>query len=409
MTLHSDAHKIINYSLQQVLPDKAVADALQNYQLPEGKLFVVAAGKAAWQMAKAASDILQNKIFQGIVITKAGHIKDALAGFACFEGSHPVPDEHSYKATKKVLDMLAEATAKDEVLFLLSGGGSALFEYPLLPAAELEDITQQLLACGADIKEINTLRKRFSAVKGGRFAQFCAPAKIYSIILSDVLGNQSDMIASGPTCADTTTCTQAQNIAAKYNLNLSVQARKLLAQETPKKLDNSKIVITGSVSELCKAALEVCSRLGYKAEVLTDRLDCEAKEAGYFLGSLARYWSKLGIKRAFIVGGETVVHLQGKGKGGRNQELALAAAAKISGVNNVLIFSIGSDGTDGPTDAAGGIVDGTTCTKIVQSGKDAEGFLQNNDAYHALQLADGLLITGPTGTNVNDVAVVLIE
>lgn len=409
MTLRSDAYKIINYSLQQVLPDKAVASALQDYQLPEGKLFVVAAGKAAWQMAKAANDILQNKIFRGIVITKAGHIQDDLAGFLCLEGSHPVPDEHSYQATKKVLDMLKEATAQDEVLLLLSGGGSALFEYPLLPAAELENITQQLLACGADIKEINTLRKRFSAVKGGRFAQFCAPAKIYSIILSDVLGNQPDMIASGPTCADTTTCAQAQDIVEKYNLHLSVQARKLLAQETPKKLDNSKIVITGSVSELCKAASEICSSLGYKTHILTDSLDCEAKEAGYFLGSMARYWSGLGTKCAFIVAGETVVHLQGKGKGGRNQELALAAATKISGLNNVLIFSVGSDGTDGPTDAAGGVVDGTTCSKIAQSGKNAESFLQNNDAYHGLQLAEGLLITGPTGTNVNDVAVVLIE
>ena len=409
MSLRSDAQKIINYALQQVLPDKAVASVLQNHYLPEGRLFVIAVGKAAWQMAHAASTILKNKITQGIVITKAGHVQGNLPNFKCLEGGHPVPDDRSYAATKTVIEMLKELTENDEVLFLLSGGGSALFEYPLLNVQELENITQQLLACGADIKEINTLRKRFSGVKGGRFAKACAPAKVYSIILSDVLGNQPDMIASGPTCADTTTCVEALAITKKYNLKLSEQAQKLLAKETPKKLSNSEVVITGSVSELCKVAAEKCKTLGYETIILTDSLDCEAREAGYLLGSIARYWSEQGKKRAFIIGGETVVHLQSHGKGGRNQELALAAATKIIGLDNVLIFSVGSDGTDGPTDAAGGIVDGATCTKIAKSGKNAEAFLHNNDAYNALKNADGLIITGPTGTNVNDVAVVLVE
>jgi len=295
------------------------------------------------------------------------------------------------------------------VLFLLSGGGSALFEKPLVPKEELQDITGQLLACGAEITQINTIRKRLSAVKGGRFAQHCAPAQVYSIVLSDIVGDPLDMIASGPAYPDSSTCDQARDIANRYGLKLSAQAWRCLGQETPKALDNVTTVITGSVRELCSAAADAVRKLGYEPLLLTDRMVCQAKEAGSFLASVARTHAGTGIKRAFLAGGETVVRLTGTGKGGRNQELALAAAAGIDGLEGVCIFSVGSDGTDGPTDAAGGYADGRTAGKLRDAGMDLAASLENNDAYHALERTGGLIITGPTGTNVNDVAVVLVN
>ena len=246
-------------------------------------------------------------------------------------------------------------------------------------------------------------------MKGGRFAQLCAPAQVYSIVLSDILGDPLDMIASGPAYPDRSTCAQARAIAEKYQLPLSGQARALLDQETPKELDNVETVITGSVRELCSAAAAVCQRLGYETHILTDQLCCQAREAGSFLASIARTHGQEGRSLAFLAGGETVVLLTGKGLGGRNQELALSAAEGISGMENALIFSLGSDGTDGPTDAAGGIVDGQTRGKLAQAGLTIHQVLADNDAYHALAACGGLLHTGATGTNVNDVAVLLIR
>lgn len=294
------------------------------------------------------------------------------------------------------------------MLFLLSGGGSALFEKPLLPAEELQEITHQLLASGADIVEINTIRKRLSAVKGGRFAQLCSPAQVFNIVLSDILGDPLDMIASGPTVPDSSTCAQALAIAEKYHLSLSAQAQHLLQVETPKQLKKITTQITGSVRELCAAAVSECRTLGYTPVLLTDQLCCEAREAGSFLASILRTHAQGKKPLAFIAGGETIVHLTGKGLGGRNQELALAAAPGIAGLN-ACIFSIGSDGTDGPTDAAGGYVDGQTAAALQRQSVRIFDALQNNDAYHALQAVDGLIFTGPTGTNVNDVAVALLR
>ena len=318
-----------------------------------------------------------------------------------------MPDENSFAATAAALDLVQGLTAGDTVLFLLSGGGSALFEKPLIPGAELQDITGQLLACGADIVEINTIRKRLSAVKGGRFALACAPAKVYSIVLSDILGDPLDMIASGPAAPDSSTCADAQAIAAKYGLRLSDAARALLGQETPKKLSNVETQITGSVRQLCAAAAAACEKLGYRPVLLTDRLDCEAREAGRFLADIARTHAGSGEKLAYLAGGETVVHLTGHGLGGRNQELALAAAPGLAGLDAAL-FSVGSDGTDGPTDAAGGYADGDTLAALAARGLDVHAVLADNDAYHALGAVDGLILTGPTGTNVNDVAVLLL-
>lgn len=406
--LRTDAEQIISAAIGAVLPDAAVKRALTGKQFP-GRVVLVAAGKAAWRMAKAAHDCLGSRIDSGIVITKYAHVMGPVADFVCFEAGHPVPDENSFIATQKALDLVADLKAEDTVLFLLSGGGSALFEVPLVSGAELQEITQQLLASGADIVEINTIRKRLSKVKGGRFAELVAPAKVHAIVLSDILGDPLDMIASGPACADTSTCVEAKAIVEKYQLKLSGAARQLLDHETPKMLDNVDTQITGSVRELCSAAAAACKELGYEPTVLTDQLCCQAKEAGSFLASIAKTYILSGKKLAFIAGGETVVELTGKGKGGRNQELALAAAAGIDGLSGVAVFSVGSDGTDGPTDAAGGYVDGETATALRTRGINIFSVLQDNDAFHALEKAEGLIYTGPTGTNVNDVAVVLID
>lgn len=404
--LHQDAQTVIRRSIQAVLPDEAVRRALQGRTF-SGKVVLVAAGKAAWQMAKAACGVLHAD--RGVVVTKYDHVGGPIDGIDCYEASHPVPDENSFRATRAALAAVEGLTEDDTVLFLLSGGGSALFEDPLVSGAELQDITSQLLACGADIVEINTIRKRLSAVKGGRFAQRCAPAKVFSIVLSDILGDPLDMIASGPACADPSTCADAQRIAEKYGLRLSEQAKSLLAQETPKELHNVETMITGSVRELCSAAAACCRELGYEPIMLTDRLCCEAREAGSFLASIARTHAGSGKSIAFLAGGETVVRLTGKGLGGRNQELALSAAEGIAGLDNVLVFSLGSDGTDGPTDAAGGITDGATKAALAEKGLSIHEVLAENDAYHALKAVNGLIFTGATGTNVNDISAVLIQ
>ena len=405
--LRSHADKIVAASINAVLPDAAVTRALKGREFP-GRVLLVAAGKAAWQMAKAAHDCLGDRIEGGVVVTKYDHVMGPIANFTCCEAGHPVPDKNSFAGTQKALDLVSGLTEQDTVLFLLSGGGSALFEKPLVSGAELQDITNQLLACGAGIVEINTIRKRLSAVKGGRFAQCCAPAQVFSIVLSDIIGDPLDMIASGPAIPDTSTCEQAIAIAEKYNLKLSEEARALLAQETPKELTNVTTLINGSVRELCIAAGNTCRELGYEPILLTDQLCCQAKEAGSFLASIVKTHYGSGRKLAFIAGGETVVHLTGHGKGGRNQELALAAAMGIEGLEGTCIFSVGSDGTDGPTDAAGGYVDWRTATTLRQQGIQIFDVLKDNDAYHALQKTDGLIVTGPTGTNVNDVAVALL-
>ncbi len=409
MSLREDADRIICQSIEKVLPDKAVADALRTKQFESGEVYVAAVGKAAWQMARSAADILGNRIKTGIVITKYGHVKGEIPNIKCFEAGHPVSDRNSFSATQEILDMVRGLWKEDTVLFLLSGGGSALFEKPLVAKEELQSLTGQLLACGADIVEINTVRKRLSMVKGGRFAKLCEPAKVYSIVLSDILGDPLDMIASGPACPDLSTSMQALEIVQKYNLKLSDKAMKCLQEETPKMLDNVETVITGSVGNLCRAAADACVSLGYSPIILTDQLNCEAKEAGAFLAAIAKSHQNSEDSLAFIAGGETVVHLTGTGKGGRNQEIALAAAEGIASLRDTAVFSVGSDGTDGPTDAAGGYSDGRTKELLKKEGIDIYQVLQNNDAYTALKKSGGLIITGPTGTNVNDISVVLIR
>ena len=409
MTLKEELRAIAKEVIAASLPDEAVRRALAALPAARGKTVVVSVGKAGWQMAKAAAALLDGAFDAGYVITKYGHSRGEIEGFRVFEAGHPQMDENSVRATQAVLDAVSGLAADDRVLLLLSGGGSALLEKPLIPLAELREINAQLLACGADIVEINTVRKRLSAVKGGKFARLCAPARVFSIILSDVIGDRADMIASGPACPDTSTAREAMEIVSRYGLRLSPEALLLMRAEPVTRLDNARALVTGGVGQLCRAAVEACVRRGYEAELLTDRLCCEAREAGAFLGCVAAAHARDGRRLAYVAGGETVVHLRGAGKGGRNQELALAAAQQIAGIGNAAVLALGSDGTDGPTDAAGGVVDGASRALLEARGLRIPAILDANDAYHGLEACDGLLVTGPTGTNVNDVSVVLID
>ena len=447
--MRKDCDYIVKKSIEAVLPDAAVRRALSGKEFGSGRLLLVAIGKAAWSMAVAAADILGDKLDDGIVITKHGYSKGDIPGLQVYEAGHPVPDADTFTATEAVLKLTDKLTEKDTVLFLVSGGGSALFESPKVSPEELSDITIWLLACGADIVQMNIIRKRLSNVKGGRFALHCAPAKVYSIVLSDIIGDPLDMIASGPAYPDSSTAEDAYKTLDRLNLSLSSKVMELLKEETPKSLDNVETVITGSVTELCRAAKDACEELGYKTVILTDCLNCEAREAGRLLGTVAKTWSrKIELKEkaqaactgaeaqadaagsdaksnanadasvntaadtiayAFIAGGETIVHIKGNGKGGRNQELALSAALELDGLENAAVFSVGSDGSDGPTDAAGGFADGSTVSALKAKGISAYDSIENSDSYNALKACGGLIVTGATGTNVNDVAVVLVK
>ena len=416
--LKDDATEIINNAIKSVLPEGAVKEALNREEfkqrIQKGKIIIASIGKAAWRMAKAASEILGSN-FTGAVVTKYDHSMGDINGLEIFEAGHPVLDSNTIKGTKALLKYVENLSADDTVLFLVSGGGSALFELPAegVSLTDMMSITNQLLACGADIVEINTIRKHLSSVKGGRFAKLCEPAQVYMVVLSDVLGDRLDSIASGPAWPDRSTSEDALNIVKKYSLDVKPDLMKVLSQETPKDLDNVTAVITGSVTALCEAFKKLAQDKGYTPLLLTTTMTCEAREAGSFLGSIAAEIknSNNPIKApcAIIAGGETVVHLTGKGLGGRNQELAVSAAHVISGLEGVLIASLGSDGTDGPTDAAGGIVDGETESKLNEAGINISDVLKNNDAYNALKKVDALLMTGPTGTNVNDAAIILIK
>ncbi len=405
--LYRDALAIARGAIAAVCPDAAVRRALETVQFT-GKIYLVAVGKAAWQMAAAAVSCLDAPVAQGIVVTKYGHVMGTLPGITCYEAGHPVPDANSYAATQAVLDMTADLKDDDTVLFLLSGGGSALFEKPLVPPDILQALTRKMLGSGADIVEMNTIRKRLSGVKGGRFALWCAPAQVEAIILSDILGDPVDMIASGPAAADPATKEQALAIAEKYAFGDDPQVRALLEQETPKNVPNVHTQVIGSVRQLCNAAGEIARSLGYETVFLSDQLNCEARDAARYMAQHMAQCPSCGKKLAFLAGGETVVHLTGTGLGGRNQELALAAARYLDGIPNAALISVGSDGTDGPTDAAGGYADGDTLKELKAAGVDYQAMLANNDSYHALQAIGNLIITGPTGTNVNDVTIGLI-
>ncbi len=416
--VRDDAMKAALKAIEAVLPENAVKEALRDERFLTrldggGRIVLAAIGKAAWRMAKAAAEALGSRLDGGVAVTKYGHSMGDIQGIEIREAGHPFPDENTLAGTAKILEGVKGLSEKDTVLFLVSGGGSALFEKPKdgVGLNDLISVTDQLLACGADIVEINMIRKRLSAVKGGRFAHFVAPAHVFAIVLSDVLGDRLDSIASGPAHPDGSTVREAMRIVEKYSLSMRPGLLDALKEETPKTLDNVTTIIAGSVTALCSAAEKAVRELGYVPLLLTTTLSCEARDAGAFLASVAREIRSSGnpLKPpcAILLGGETVVHLKGKGMGGRNQELALAAAAGIRGLADTAVISVGSDGTDGPTDAAGGLVDGETVPAISGLGLDLEKILADNDSYHGLDACGCLVRTGPTGTNVNDLTILL--
>ncbi len=400
------SRQVIKAVLEELNPEEKVREALSE-KIFKKNLHLFAIGKASWNMANGAYKHLGNRIKSGMVITKYGHSEGPIGDFRIFEAGHPIPDENSLRAGRFAIEKFSKLNANDELLLLISGGGSALFEvlYEEITLEDLQSVTQKLMASGMGIKEINALRKRLSRVKGGQFAQIVAPASVQALIISDVIGDNVSNIASGPVTEETE-IPQLTDILIKLGID-DKHIVKAIQRELPKGIKNVQVSIIDNVVNACYSAKNNFEALGLKASILTTCLECEAKEAGRFISALIKdiYHgnSDLSKPHCLIFGGETVVTLRGNGKGGRNQELALSAAIELDGLNqDCTIFSLGTDGTDGPTEAAGGIVNPDTISHMKAAGIDAQKMLQNNDSYHALQAANALIQTGPTGTNVND-------
>ena len=402
----NDAKKICFHAIDSCLPEGGVARALEDLQIDK-EVYLLAVGKAAFNMALEASRHVSIK--EGIVISKYGHISGSIKNVECFEAGHPIPDRNGLKASEEAIRMCEDLKSDDIVLFLLSGGASALFESPLIPLERLQDLSTQMLKKGLNIFEINAVRKKLSRVKGGRFGDLCKPAKVYSIILSDVLSDRLDTIGSGPTVRDETGTQETLKILESHDIDLCEDIRKIILSSAPGKADNCENIVIGSVRMLCRKAMKEAERLGYKAVLIDDHIDMEARDAGQFLFEKIQEYRGSGEDVALIMGGETIVHVKGKGLGGRNQELVFSQMKNIAGMDDVLIMSVGSDGTDGPTDAAGGYVDGSSYEKLKKAGGDFEALLEDNDSYHGLKMIDSLIFTGPTGTNVNDISIALIK
>jgi len=391
------------------------------------RIFVVGAGKASAAMARAVEDILPKEISDGVVSVKYEHTAN-LKRVRQVEAGHPVPDIHGEEAARSILELVQKAEATDLVLCLISGGGSALMPLPA-PGIRLEDkqeMSRLLLACGATIHEINTLRKHTSAIKGGRLAEAASPGTLVSLILSDVIGDDLDVIASGPTVPDTSTFQESLAIVEKYRLAeklpAPVMAHLTAGQrgrvlETPKAGDpifeRTINLIVGSNMQAIRAAEQEARNRGYRCLILSSLVEGETREAARFHGAIAREIlnSDHPIRRpaCLISGGETTVTLKGDGVGGRNLEFALAAAIDIADHPDIVILSGGTDGTDGPTPAAGAIVDHDTIRIASDAGLDAGMFLENNNSYPFFEQLDDLIITGPTDTNVMDLRIVLVR
>ncbi|MFW6011216.1 MAG: glycerate kinase type-2 family protein [Desulfosalsimonas sp.] len=389
-------------------------------------IHVIGAGKATAHMAAAVESILEDRITTGIITVKYGHTVP-LKIIRTIEAGHPVPDENGVTGAKLIMETAEKAGEKDVVICLLSGGGSALMPLaaPGLSLAEKQETIRHLLACGADIEEINAIRKHLSAIKGGQLAGAAAPATMITLIVSDVVGNKLDVIASGPTVEDTSTFDQCLEIIKKYDLagRLPEQAINRIRQganrkvsETPKpgELNRAKLfnlIVAGNFSALCAAAGHA-GVLGYNTLILSSMIEGDTSEAARFHAAIAKQVSDTGHPVAppacIISGGETTVRIQGNGLGGRNQEFCLAAAMEIHNQGSIVILSAGTDGTDGPTDAAGAIADSGSIRRAAEQGLDAQAFLMNNDSYHFFKQTGELLLTGPTGTNVMDVRIMLI-
>jgi hydroxypyruvate reductase len=390
------------------------------------RIVVVGMGKAGASMAGATEEILGERIQRGVVVTKYGHVQPTRI-IRLHEAGHPVPDEAGIAGAQAILDCVEGLGPEDLVLVLISGGGSALTPAPVegISLAEKQALTKALLACGADIREMNMLRKHISRIKGGQLARAAQPALVRTLILSDIVGDPLDAIASGPTVPDPTTYADALGILDKYRIRQEIPAsiRTHLESgaagkvpETPKPTDplfgRVKSLMVASNIQALEAAKVEAQRLGLVPMVLSSFIEGETREIARMHAALALEVRASGnpIKppMCFITGGETTVTLKGKGKGGRNQEFSLAAALDITGLSDVVVLSAGTDGTDGPTDAAGAIADGETVKRAIAAGLKPRAALDGNDAYPFFERLGDLIITGPTRTNVMDVRLVLV-
>jgi hydroxypyruvate reductase len=390
------------------------------------RVFLIGAGKAAVQMAAAARQVLGSLLTEGIVATKYGHATRALPPITVIEAAHPIPDKQGLIASRQVRELLRELNARDLLVVLISGGASALLSAPVEPAtlADKQQTTDLLLRAGANIAELNTVRKHLSALKGGKLAELAYPATTISLILSDVISDRLDVIGSGPTVPDPSTFSDALAVIEKFKLARYIPktVRTRLQEgagghlpETPKPGDpvfqNVHNVVVGSNRLSLEAAAQKGKSLGYHTLILSSTMQGEARDVARVHAQILREIHLSGHPvrppACILSGGETTVTVRGPGKGGRNQEFALAAAIEIAGLNNSLVLSAGTDGTDGPTDAAGAIATGNTVKRAAALGLDARKHLCTNDAYPFFDALDDLIRTGPTGTNVMDIHLLL--
>jgi glycerate 2-kinase len=425
--LRRDAMVILRAALGAVEAGNAVRRAWhtaastikpENYD----RVFLIAAGKAAVEMAAAVERLLGRNLTAGIVVTKHGHVTRKLARCRIHEAGHPVPDQAGLDGVRKIEKLLRELNARDLLIVALSGGASALLTAPV-PELTLRDkqrTTKLLLHAGANIGELNAVRKHLSTLKGGRLAALAYPATILTLVLSDVIGDPLDVIASGPTAPDPTTFADAVSVLRNFNLLERVPARvraylESSKSDTPKAGDriftNVRNILIGSNRQALDAARQKAAQLGYRTLVLAATMEGEARDLGRMHGAMLREIAETGnpIKppACLLSGGEPTVTVRGKGKGGRAQELALGAALALEGVPNTLLLSVGTDGTDGPTDAAGAWIDGHSVAIARKRGLQLAEHLARNDAYPFLEAIGGLVKTGPTGTNVMDLTICL--
>ena len=387
------------------------------------RVFVVAGGKAAVPMTAAVVDILGNCLDAAVVVTKRGsrlNLKSQISNLQILEAGHPTPDENSARGAQAIADLVCQATERDLVICLISGGGSALLTLPVpgLTLADLQALTDALLRSGATINEMNTVRKHCSQIKGGNLARLAAPATLITLILSDVVGDPLDVIASGPTVPDPTTVMDAQAVLKRYGIGETgvFLETPVSFRETPKPGDpvfeRVQHVVVGSNRLAALAAVEEARRLGFNALLLSTYVEGEAREVARVAAALAKgiraHGDPLPVPACLGWGGETTVTMRGDGKGGRNQELALAAALALDGWPGVLVMALATDGADGPTDAAGAVITGETVARARMLGLDPQAALETNDSYPLFDALGGLIHTGPTGTNVNDLLFVLV-
>jgi glycerate 2-kinase len=413
--LHRQALRIFQAALKAADPYQAVLRHLRLDPAPYRKIFVVGAGKASAQMARAIERLLGVRIAGGLINVKDGH-GAKLWRIEVHECGHPIPDRRGVAGARRIAKIASQAGADDLIVCLISGGASALLPLPTpgITLAEKQKTTRLLLNCGASIHEINCVRKHISRIKGGQLARLAYPATLLTLILSDVIGDDLDVIGSGPTVPDPSTLADARAILEKYSIPDNLLAA---AEETPKPGDKifskTRNVIVGSNALAVDAAEAEARRLGFHTLVLSTFVEGEAREVARVHAGIAKEIRASGRpvrKPACVIsGGETTVTVRGKGLGGRNQEFALAAAIGIAGLRDAVILSGGTDGTDGPTDAAGAIADGTTITRAEALSLNAAAFLANNDSYHFFEATGDLIKTGPTGTNVADLQVILVR